>query len=157
MSHCTRDPKSLHNSDKANRFLWTYEDVSSILGIYEDCSHESDHVFEAEDVIVNESSNDPDHVFVRIVLSLQMNTADPGLDHLNYMSQRSKCGVEIDDVLATLSIQNMRDVADLCREVMRGISYVFEKSPEITIGDSCSVAYSFIEYLDAKVNKSDKH
>lgn len=133
-------------SEKASRFLTAFGGVSVILGLDMGNEEGPGQAFNVEDNLNHEKN--PDDVFIKIVTSLQMNTKDPGLHHLNNMSRLAVEGQPLDTIIKGLRSDSIEDVVGLCKDVLRGMDYIMRENNDREHRDSLSVAKSFVLYLE---------
>lgn len=139
------------NTEKSLRFLTMFDEVSGILGDIGDHMTNSSHLFEVDDNL--ESLDDTNNVFIKIVISLQMNRGDPGLITLIEMSHRATEGDSMDDIVGGVGEEDLLVVLGLCKDVVSGIKYVLrnENQEKNTTSDPMDVSQSFIQHLETKL------
>lgn len=136
-------------TEKAVKFLVVFGEVSSILKVNADRTTKTSHLFEVDENL--ESLNNMDDVFIKIVVSLQMNREDPGLRTLREMSSRATEGEPLDEIMSSVKKEDVRLVLGLCTDVIAGINYTLRKEGGDTYSDSMNVSQSFIQYLETSL------
>lgn len=136
------------DSDKALRFLIVFGDVSDILEINGDTGKNPSHLFEVDEKVG--SVDKIDHVFIKIVTSLQMNKEDHGLTTLKYMSSRATIGEPLEKIINSVTKKDLRQVLGLCTDVLSGIKYILRKEDKKTntYSNHINVYKSFIQCLE---------
>lgn len=138
-------------SDKALRFLIVFGVVSDILELNGGPGKNPSHLFEVDEKVG--SVDKIDHVFIKIVTSLQMNKEDQGLMTLRYMSSRATNGEPLEKIIDSIKKDEIRQVLGLCTDVISGIEYILRKEDKKTNSYSgpINVYKSFIQYLETKI------
>lgn len=132
-------------TEKAVKFLVAFGEVSSILKVNADRTADPSHLFEVDENL--ESLNSVDDVFIKIVVSLQMNVEDPALRTLREMSSRATEGDPLDDIIRRVKEEDVTRVLGLCTDVLTGVKYASRKEDGNKRSDSMNVSQSFIQYL----------
>lgn len=134
-------------AEKALGFLVAFEEVSRILEGNDEFSTKPPPLLKVDERIgyVNMAGDD---MFIKIVVSLQMNTEDPGLRTLEEMSYLAAEGRSFDDIMSRVDKADLVRVLGLCTDVMKGVRYVLRNDDKKASSDPMSVALSFIRSLE---------
>lgn len=136
-------------TEKAIKFLVVFGEVSSILKVNADHTTDPSHLFEVDENL--ESVSNMDDVFMKIVVSLQMNKEDPGLRTLREMSSRATQGEPLDEIISRVEKEDASLALGLCTDVIAGVKYTLRNEGGDTHSDSMNVSRSFIQYLETSL------
>lgn len=131
----------MKNIDLVKQFLLMFGNVSSILRIEKD---NPEYIYDIDDTL--DHLHKPDNIFIRIVISIKMNSKDIGLLYLERMSQMAKDGVSMDDIYNTFPRNQRAEVWGLCADVLSGVKYTL-RHREVTDIPSVLVTEAFIKFL----------
>ena len=139
------------NSEKALRFLVVFGEVSDILRVNGYHAKNPSYLFEVDENL--DSVDKMDNIFIKIVISLQMNKEDPGLATLKYMSTRAIEGDPLSEIMNKFSEKELRQVLGLCTDVIEGIRYILRNDNKggSTYSDPINVSRSFIQHLKTEI------
>lgn len=135
--------------EESGKFLDMFRDVSSILDIGTIQSYGTDRLFEIDGTLDNLLKSDD--IFIKIVVSLHMNTKDPGFHNIRRLSEVYSKKKSMEESFTGLGSVQIKSMIGLLEQVLKGIKYTTRKNDSRVNKKPIKITESFLLYLKNKL------